>query len=185
MKDSCKHLLKLIYNYKQKEEKGKPFQICADGSDTGFNPQQLRTDINYLKSEKYIIEVMPILRSYVLALTEKGEQFVESNFQLPSETPANYNIFNIENATNSVIGSQANVTLNINDAIHKTREQIDMSNSTDKEELQKIINLLEMVVDNQVPVQKGLLSKFSDVIQRNAWITSPVASIFLNWLTMQ
>ncbi len=94
-------------------------------------------------------------------------------------------IFNIENATNSVIGMQSTVTLNINSSIQEAKEQIASSDSGDKEELQQIISLLEMVVNNQVPAQKGLLSKFVSVIQRNSWISSPISSILLNWLLTQ
>lgn len=94
-------------------------------------------------------------------------------------------IFNIENATNSVIGMQSTVTMNINSSIQEAKEQIASSNSNDKEELQQIISLLEMVVNNQVPAQKGLLSKFASVIQKNSWITSPISSILLNWLLTQ
>lgn len=94
-------------------------------------------------------------------------------------------IFNIENATNSVIGMQSTVTMNINHSIQEAKEKIETSNSKDKEELKQIISLLEMVVNNQVPAQKGLLSKFSAVMERNSWITGSVSSILLNWLLAQ
>ena len=93
--------------------------------------------------------------------------------------------FNIGTANNSVIGTQSTVTLNINSSIQSAREQIATSNSNDKEELQQIVALLEMVVTNQVPAQKGLLSKFSAVMERNSWITGTVSSILLNWLLTQ
>ena len=95
------------------------------------------------------------------------------------------NIFNIGNASNSVIGTQSVVTMNITSSIQEARERINSSDSDDKEDLKQIINLLEMVVNNQVPAQGGLLSKFSSVIQRNAWISSPISSIVLNWLITQ
>ena len=94
-------------------------------------------------------------------------------------------IFNIANASNSVIGMQSNVTMNINTSIQEVKKQIATSGSSDKEELQQIIHLLEMIVNDQVPAQKGVLSKFTSVIQRNAWITSPISSILLNWLLSQ
>lgn len=94
-------------------------------------------------------------------------------------------VFNIQNAYGSVIGTQANVTLNYNDAIQATKEQIASTDSPDKEELQQIVSLLEMVVNNQVPVQKGLFSKFSEVMERNSWITSAISSTLLGWLMTQ
>lgn len=94
-------------------------------------------------------------------------------------------IFNIEDATNSVIGMQSTVTMNINSSIQEAKEKIASSDSSDKEELLQIISLLEMIVNNQVPAQKGLLSKFASVIQKNSWITSPISSILLNRLLIQ
>lgn len=93
--------------------------------------------------------------------------------------------FHIENAYGSVIGTQSNVTLHYNDSIQKAKNQIDSTNSPDKQELQQIISLLEMVVNNQVPPQKGLFSKFSSVMERNSWITGTITSALLSWLTNQ
>lgn len=93
--------------------------------------------------------------------------------------------FHIENATNSMIGTQSNFTVNINGSIQEAREQINSSNSKDKEELLEFINLLEEISKNQEPIKQGLLSKFSSVIQRNSWIASPISSIVLNLLLTQ
>ncbi len=182
MLNSRKHLLQLIYDHNQSY--GGPLQINADGTDTNSDSQTLCNDISFLEDSSYIVQTLRIARCYVLALTEKGEQFVENGYKVSSEIPSSpiNNIFNIENATNSVIGTQQFVTLNISNAIQKTREQVDLSNSDDKPELQQIINLLEMVVSGNVSAKEGLFSKFASVIQRNSWITSPISSILLNWL---
>ena len=95
------------------------------------------------------------------------------------------NIFNIGTANGSVIGSQSNVILNYNEALQGIKEQVASTPSPDREELQQIVTLLEMVVNNQVPPQKGLLSKFSAVMERNSWITSAISSTLLGWLTSQ
>lgn len=93
--------------------------------------------------------------------------------------------FHVENATNSVIGTQSNFTMNINGSIQEARKRIDESNSNDKEELHQIINLLEKISESKSPVQQGILSKFASAIQRNSWITSPISSIVLNLLLNQ
>jgi hypothetical protein len=95
------------------------------------------------------------------------------------------NIFNIGTATGSVIGTQANVTLNYNESIQNAKEQIAASESPDKEDLQKLISLLEMLVNDQVTPQKGLFSKFSAVMERNSWITGSISAALLSWLTSQ
>lgn len=182
MNDSCKKLLKKIYDHSQSSSA--PLQIRADGHDTDSDSFTLRNDVRYLKEHGLVSEFAPILNSYSLVITEKGEQFVENGFKSPSYNSTNAT-FNIENATNSVIGTQANVIMTINNSLQEAKEQIAASGSSDKEELQQIICLLEMIVNDQMPAQKGVLSKFTSVIQRNAWITSPISSIFLNWLLSQ
>ena len=91
-------------------------------------------------------------------------------------------VFNIENAYGSVIGTQAMVTLNYSDCISHARTQIEESDSEDREDLTKLIDLLEMIVNNQVPPQKGIFSKFTEVIQRNSWVTGSVTSALMTWL---
>ena len=167
MKDSCKHLLETVYNHTRTQSS--PLQIPSDGKDVGYDkPSDLANDIRWLKGNGYLTTPMSILRSYILELTEKGERFVENGFQYPPETQPS--TFNFENATitNAIIGSQQSATLNVGDAIQKAKEQIDSCNSDDKAELQQIINLLEMVVQEQVPAKKGLFSKFSAVMERNS-----------------
>ena len=80
------------------------------------------------------------------------------------------NIFNIGSATGSV---------------SELRNQVDSSNSPDKSELTKITNLLEMVINNELPPQKGMFSKFADVLKRNSWFATPMMSALFGWLTTQ
>lgn len=94
-------------------------------------------------------------------------------------------MYHIGTANNSVIGTQAIATMNISCSPQEIKEQISSSTSEDKEELLQVISLLEMIVNNQVPAQKGLFAKFSDTIQKNSWIAGPMASIILDWLLAQ
>ncbi len=184
MNTLCKKLLKMVYDHNQ--NKGGALQIDARGHDLGYETAHaLKTDIDYLVNDGYIRKDITITHAYSLVITEKGELFVENGFKLQPEVSGNptSNVFNIQNATNSVIGTHANVTMNIGDVIQQAREDIDSSNSDDKKELHEIINLLEDVTKNQSSMKKGLLSKFASAIQRNSWIASPVTSIILKWLT--
>lgn len=102
-----------------------------------------------------------------------------------SDTNSSVVTYNINNAYGSVIGSQSVVNMNYNDSIQAVKKQISESESPDTEELKKIVDLLEMIVNNQIPAQKGIFSRFSAVMERNSWITSSISSVFLNWLTSQ
>ena len=93
------------------------------------------------------------------------------------------NTFNVSNVNNSVIGNYNSATISYNDALMNLKNTVDSSNSADKAELQEIIKLLEMILNDKVPASKGILSKFSEVMERNSWITSSVAGVILSWLT--
>ena len=139
----------------------------------------------------FVQEVLPqyvhhdLMQLKVMCLTEREMNARETSAQT---------VFNIGSATGSVIGTQANVNLHYNynadmldigKEIGEIRKQIDAANSPDKEELGKIVDLLEEIVRDKKPVEKGILSRFSDVMQRHEWITSPVMSVLLSWLMLR
>ncbi len=111
--------------------------------------------------------------------------YYQTKYEKAYNAQSNSPVFNIGTAYGSVIGTQQSVTVNYKDSLRATKKQIEDSDSPDKEELQQIISLLEMIVNNQLPPQKGLLSKFSAVLERNSWIASPIASVLISWLTSQ
>lgn len=45
--------------------------------------------------------------------------------------------------------------------------------------------MLNDAISNKEPVKKGFLSKFAGVLQRNEWITAPVATFFLEYFLSQ
>ena len=113
------------------------------------------------------------------------QAFILTKLEYEDKQTTNNATFQITNAYGSVIGNQRDFTLNYSSSVNELREMINNSESTDKDDLSKIVDLLEMITNNQLPVSKGIFSKFSDVMQRNSWITSHIASILLNWLTTQ
>lgn len=104
---------------------------------------------------------------------------------LKSNSSSNATIFNIGTATGSVIGTQSMVHMNYQNSVQQLHDQIANSDSPDKDQLEKILSTLELIINGDIPVQKGILSKFSDVMERNSWITGAIASTLLSWLTTQ
>lgn len=92
------------------------------------------------------------------------------------------NNFNINTANNSVIGTQSNFTFNVNTELEKLTQQINNSDSPDKEELLQLISELKTIISSDKPLKRGMLSKFSSVLQRNSWVTSPIATAVLTLL---
>ena len=93
------------------------------------------------------------------------------------------NVYNIGTAYGSVIGTANTATINYKTNFQELRERAELENAPDKEQVQKLIDLVEMIVNGQVPLQKGLLSRFSETMEHHSWITSAVASALVSWLT--
>lgn len=154
----------------------------------GFLPG---TDV---KPNDWIIKVETGERFYVLDTESQSFNGKLSCIDAYYQTAVEYknsnknsqqSVFNIQNAYGSVIGNGNTATINYNNSIQDIKKAIAESESTDKEELKQIVSLLEMVVNNQVPASKGLFSRFSEVMERNSWITGSIAGALLSWLTMQ
>lgn len=112
--------------------------------------------------------------------------YVQSEAEYNNQQSNNPNlVFNIGSATGSVIGTQSVVNFNYTNTISELRSQVESSDSPDKEDLRKAIELFEMVINNQLPAQKGIFSKYADVLKRNAWFATPMMSALFGWLTSQ
>lgn len=95
-------------------------------------------------------------------------------------------VFNISgNAYGLNVGDGNTTIINCSDSIQNMKEKASGLDAPDKESVERIISLLEMIVNNQIPPSKGLLSKFSDVMERHSWLTSAVSSTLLGWLMTQ
>lgn len=108
--------------------------------------------------------------------------FIQSEREHHADEQSSAPTFNIQNAYGSVIGTNNQATINYNSAISELKERVASDASEDKEQLEKIVSLLEMVVNDQVRPSKGLFSRFSEVMERNSWIAGSVANAILNWL---
>lgn len=92
----------------------------------------------------------------------------------------NSSVFNIQNAYNSIIGNQSIATVSYSDTINEMRKKAN-NETEDKEQIQTIINLLEMIVNDQVQPSKGIFSKFSSIMEKHSWLSSSIASALFSW----
>ena len=139
--------------------------------------------INEVGDRFYVEEIKT---SFIQKKPFQKQAFILSETEYSStKKPTTEQTINIGAAYGSVIGNQSYFTLNYSSQISEIRKTIEDSNSSDKEELNKITDLLEMILDNQIPVSKGLFSKFREVMERNSWITGSIASAILSWLMSQ
>ena len=181
MRDSRKNLLQLIYDCDQRE--GRPLQINSDGKDISSDTLTLRNDVRYLKDNGYIRETNPILHSYVLTLTEKGEYFVENGFRLPEAHPTTSFDFGNATITNAVIGNNTSgneFTFSKNSPLSELESLIQSKPASDQDVLNEMLEILREIHTSEKPVEKGRLSRFYEFIKKSSDLVLPISEFLFD-----
>ena len=139
--------------------------------DTDIRPGDvIRSDFG----ESYVI-------TKVQTLTERGRPHhkeAKCKDQNEIELAQTSSVFNIGTVNNSVIGNGNYVSVSL-DSI---RSQIAEKGGEDAEALTEIVELLNKILNNQVPIKQGMFSKFSEVLERHSWLSGSMASAFIDFL---
>lgn len=139
--------------------------------------------INHFQEHLYVIDIQTAfihgepsqLKVYYLTEGQK----------LQSETEETKTVFNISSVSNSVIGNNNCVYLDYSQQLNDLKKQVESHTSSDRNNLEEIVSLLEKVVNNQMKPSQGLFSKFSAVMERHSWLTNSVCSVLMSWLMSQ
>ena len=181
MKQSRKHLLQLIYDHEQTEND--PLEICYDGSNINCDPSILENDVRYLKDSGYVIKPTSYLHSFSLALTEKGERFVENGFQLPSESQTTNFNFGNANVSNAIIGNHVSgneFTLNNQTPLSELQNLIQTKPAADQAALNEMLEILREIQSSEKPIDKGRLSRFYEVVKKSSDLLLPLGKFFVD-----
>ena len=96
------------------------------------------------------------------------------------------NIFNAP-VTGSAIGNAGVVTINngisIDEALSFIRAQ-DIS-AEDKTEAEKMVTYIEALTENEAPLKKGFLAKFSDILTKHHWLPELAMKLLFKYLMEQ
>lgn len=167
-----------------REERGLPnHDATTNRSYIGFFPG---TDIkpndvlvNTSGDKMYVVDVKT---DYFRGKPEQLLAFYQTEAEHDASQPAS-TIFNIMGDAYGVnVGDNNTTIINYTKSIEALKEKAGKTEGPDKESIQRIIELLEMIVDNQLPPSKGLFSKFSEVMERHSWLTNAISSTLLAWL---
>lgn len=109
------------------------------------------------------------VKAYTISESKYKQQIKQSNQP----------IFNIGEVHGSIVGTQQNATITNGCSVEDLTSLIEQHNSIDKELLKEMVSILETAISSQEPIKKGFLKKFAGVLQRNEWITSPIAAFIL------
>lgn len=78
--------------------------------------------------------------------------------------------------------SEHNRASSVIQQLNAMRQLIQSKNSTDTDQLNRIVDLLSEIALSKEPMKQGSLARFSAVMERNSWITSAIASVLLSMM---
>ena len=91
-------------------------------------------------------------------------------------------VYNISNASNSIIGNQQSAIINNSSFnIDDLKKLIELYGANDKEKLYDLTSLLEQTLKND-DFHKSKFSKFSDLIAKHSWLPIAIAQIISAYL---
>lgn len=192
MKNSCKKILKSVYEHYQNN--GNPLYIDLD-EETDYQSSILQNDISALLSNGYLLEDVPLSDGYLLTITEKGINFMENDIR-PKEENQKSNI-NIQNSTitnlqgasfsnsNAVVGDN-NYVSNNDLPFEELASLINEKPSADQAELQELLQTLERFQETGKPLHPGIFARFSDLVKKHTDLIIPIGKgLFRIFFTTQ
>ncbi|WP_195969819.1 hypothetical protein [Intestinimonas butyriciproducens] len=185
MKQSRIELLKQIYAYDQAE--GGPLTIPLESEETGEylpNVKELEGDIEYLEREGYIVQPLNICMAYIVALTEKGEDFLENNCAKPVHQVSTFD-FSGATINNSVIAHEATsntINCHAEDALAEIQALVAQKPVEDQTLLKELLDELRVMQHSNQPIEKGKLSRFYEVMKKSSDLLLPLAKFFVEIL---
>ena len=118
-------------------------------------------------------------------VTHQGMHYKE--LESVSTATAQTNIFNAP-VTGSAIGNAGVVTINngisIDEALsfHSCARTFQQK---DKTEAEKMVTYIETLTENEAPLKKGFLAKFSDILAKHRWLPEVAMKLLFKYLTEQ
>lgn len=115
-------------------------------------------------------------------------KYVENPELLKEKVKEEKAVFNIGSiGNNAIIGTQNMATIiaqnSVNTPLEQLKELINSKPAEDKELLNKLLNRLEIIEEDNQPVSKGTLAKFSDLLAKHSDIAIAVGSFLTRWLS--
>ena len=100
---------------------------------------------------------------------------------IPNNQPLS-TVFNINNASNSIIGNQQSAIFNNSSFdFEDFKHLIELYGNNDKQQLYELTSLLKESIDKD-DLHKSNLAKFGDLIAKHSWLPLAISQILAGWL---
>lgn len=180
----------LVQIHAQDERYGEPLLVDPYADDVSpDNCLTLQRDIEYLLRQGYIVEDERSPNTvYYLWLTEKGESFVRAGCQDTHSTQQS-SVMNIDLSgaqfSNAMIGSTiagSKIAMNDGASLAELKELISHKAAQDQADLAELVHQLECLQNADETIQRGCLSRFSDLVKKHTDLIAPLATTVLQIL---
>ena len=139
--------------------------------------------IHKSSGRKYFVTKVKPLTSFGQVQGWMAEYLTESEYT-KSKSKKNNATFSIGTIYGSaIVGNYNNATINNGYNLSEIRSLISSKPLDDQEELNKLINRLEIITEDNQPISKGTLAKFSDILAKHSDIAIALGSSIVGWLT--
>ncbi|WP_394872718.1 hypothetical protein [Clostridium butyricum] len=138
--------------------------------------------VHSLTNQKYFIkDIEPLSKSNEL-LGLKAEYLSESDYKksLEDYNKATFSIGTINGS--AIVGNYNNATINNGYNLSEIRSLISSKPIEDQDELNKLIDRVEIITEDNQPVSKGTFAKFSELLAKHSDIAIALGSNLINWL---
>lgn len=122
-------------------------------------------------------------RSRRCTLTRRAYEAVDSDFVMPDPQPSSASFHFHGDVSQSIIGTQNRAELANNIDFGTVREQIEREGGADREELHSALDRVERLVERGEYLDRGALSRFSELMEHHSWFTNAVMSALLGFAT--
>lgn len=130
--------------------------------------------------EKLYIDDVTFSRGFDDEIFSKNAYYLTESQYKKSQKEQNASVtFQIGDVQNSIIGTQHNATLTNNFSDKQISDYIENNCGEDKELMQDMLKSVNAVIENNIPVQKGTFSRFSEASSKYAWLLGAVTTKLL------
>lgn len=181
MKQSRLDLLQQVYDFDQNH--GGELFISLNNMD-GTTLAALRADADYLIQNGYLRKGKPYMNTLSLAITEKGEQFVENGFKPPTASQSNFNFSGatIHNATIGNENTVGSMVYNSAAALSELESAIARRPSAEQADLNEMLDILRDIQRSQQPIEKSRLARFYELAKKSSDLILPIGKFLFEFV---
>lgn len=149
-----------------------------------YSENELSLAFEYLNEKDYIeIEsVKGVKLPLIIKLKSAGYDWINDEQDTANSVDQ---IFNFP-SNDGAMGTNTNLSINnlcadfgeLTELIRKNT----INDSDNQRELEKVKSLVQEFIVQEKPLSKGLLKRFSQIMQENSWIAGPLSTILLKYL---